>query len=170
MSRFTESNITLDFPDSNFFRFANCEGYTALSGNYFKEMDDCWYNANHNLYWFIELKDFSLATLTTFETIDQKTWEMVKKAIDSLCMFLASKHNYAYAANLNPCFPSIPNNSTCLKLITIVHCNESQKSDIQLLNERFKSKFKPYANLFGIAHYSVLEHSAAIRILPEFVK
>lgn len=41
MSGFTESNITLNFPDANFFRFANCNGYTALSGNHFKEMDVC---------------------------------------------------------------------------------------------------------------------------------
>ena len=37
MPGFTESNITLNFPDANFFVFATCEGYTALSGNHFKE-------------------------------------------------------------------------------------------------------------------------------------
>jgi hypothetical protein len=69
MPGFTESNITLNFPDANFFRFATCEGYTALSGNHFKEMDACWFDAKENLFWLIELKDFSLASLTTPETI-----------------------------------------------------------------------------------------------------
>lgn len=35
----TESAITLNFPDNNYFRFQDCEGYQALSGHNFKEMD-----------------------------------------------------------------------------------------------------------------------------------
>lgn len=92
---------------------------------------------------------------------------MVKKALDSLCMFLSSKHAYPYAANLNTCLPSpLPNSSTQFKFITIVHCDTAQKADVQLMNERFKSKFKPYALLFGITNYAVIEHSRAIQILP----
>lgn len=33
MRAFKESNIKLNFPDVNFFRLADCEGYTILSGN-----------------------------------------------------------------------------------------------------------------------------------------
>lgn len=71
MYGFTESNITLDFPDHNFFRFSACGGYTALSGNHFKEMDACWYDTYGNIYWLFELKDFSLASLTTPTTIEK---------------------------------------------------------------------------------------------------
>ena len=166
MHGFTESNITLHFPDSNFFRFSNCGGYTALSGNHFKEMDACWYDANGNFYWLIELKDFSLASLTSPDTIEKRSWDMVKKAVDSLCMFLSSKHHYPYATNLNHSFPFVPNDSTLFKFVTIVHCDQAQKPTIQLLNERFKDKFKPYAALFGISNYAVVEHSAEIRIIP----
>ena len=161
-----ESNIILNFPTEKFFRLADCTGYRSLSGNYFKEMDACWYDATDNLYWLFELKDFSLATLTTAETIEKRSWDIAKKAIDSLCMFLSSRHGYAYAANLNPCFPFIPNKNTKFKFITVVHCDSTQKPDIQLLNEKFKIKFKPYAELFGITNYSVLEHSRAKEIIP----
>ena len=163
MPGFTESNITLNFPDNNFFRFSTCQGYTSLSGNHFKEMDACWYDTGGNFYWLIELKDYSLASISTPETIEQKSWDMVKKAIDSFTMFLASKHRYGYAANLDPCFPSIPNSKTEFKFITIVHCNPSQTGDVQLLHNSFRSKFKPYANLFGINHYAVVEHTQAVR-------
>ncbi|GAA0880110.1 hypothetical protein GCM10009119_30800 [Algoriphagus jejuensis] len=167
MPGFTESSITLNFPDTNFFRFATCAGYSALSGNHFKEMDACWFDTDNNLYWLIELKDFSLASLTTQETIEKKSWDIVKKAIDSLCMFLSSKHGYPYADGLNPCFPaSTPNNTTQFKFVTIIHCNASQKADVQLINERFRNKFKPYAELFEISNYAVVEHSRAISILP----
>jgi len=166
MQKFTESNITLDFPDANFFRFSSCSGYKVLSGNHFKEMDACWYDAKNNVYWLIELKDYSTASLTGRDTIQQKSSDIVKKAIDSICMFLSSKHCYSYAINLNHCFPFVPDDHTTFNVVTIVHCDKAQKPDIQLLNEQFKSKFKPYAALFGIAKYSVIEHSAAIRVIP----
>jgi hypothetical protein len=166
MPKFTESNITLDFPDGNFFRFSSCAGYQALSGNHFKEMDACWYDAGSNVYWLMELKDYSSASLTASDTIEQKSWDMVKKAIDSICMFLASKHCYPYAVNLNPCFPFVPDDHTKFNVVTIVHCDRAQKPDIQLLNEQFRRKFKPYAVLFGITSYAVVEHSAASRCIP----
>ena len=166
MPGFTESKITLDFPDTNFFRFASCVGYKAQSGNHFKEMDACWYDRTNNVYWLIELKDFSLASLSLPENIGNRSWDMVKKAIDSLCMFLSSKHGYQYSSTLNPCFNFVPNSATQFNFITIVHCDMAQKADVQLLNERFKNKFKPYAELFGILRYSVVEHSIAKRNIP----
>jgi len=87
MPGFTESSITLDFPDSNFFRFSNCRGYTALSGNNFKEMDACWYDTTSNLYWLIELKDFTSAALSTSQNVEDRAWNLLKKAVDSLCIF-----------------------------------------------------------------------------------
>ena len=36
----TESSITLNFPDNNYFRFQDCKGYKDIQDN-FKEMDAC---------------------------------------------------------------------------------------------------------------------------------
>ncbi len=166
MPTFTESSITLNFPDNNFFRFADCSGYKSLSGHNFKEMDAGWYDMSTNTYWLFELKDYTLAAIASAQTIEQKSWDMLKKAVDSLMMLLSSKHNYPYASNLDICLPAVPNNSTQFKFITIVHCNASQKTDVQLINESFKRKFKPYASLFNILYYSVVEHSQAIRYIP----
>jgi hypothetical protein len=168
MNGFTESNITLNFPDENFFRFAGCAGYAVLSGNHFKEMDACWFDAKRNLYWLIELKDFTSATLATPETIEQKSWDIVKKAVDSLCMFLSSKHGYSHWENFGRCFPVDPNDATQFKLVTIVKCSPGQKTDVPLINNKFRSKFKPYADLFGIQYYAVIEHSAAIRNIRDY--
>jgi hypothetical protein len=167
MPGFTESNITLNFPDNNYFRFADCEGFKTLSGNYYKEMDGCWYDAVENTYWLFELKDYSLAAIDANENIDSRAWDITKKAIDSLLMFLSNKHNYPFGSNFDPCFPEKPNNLTRFKLVTIVHCNAHQKESVQLINEKFRSRFKSYALLFGIEYYSVVEHSIAIRIIPD---
>ena len=115
-------NITaagVNFPDNNFFRFADCGGYRQFSGHYFKEMDACWYDETANVYWLFELKDYSLLNLSTPETIDKKSWDMTKKAYDSLVMMLSSKH--AYTSDISACLPAIPNNTTEIKFITIVH-------------------------------------------------
>lgn len=166
MPGFTESKITLAFPDSNFFRFSECSGYSVLSRSYFKEMDACWYDKNSNLYWLIELKDFTSASLETRQNVEERAWNLLKKAVDSLCMFLSSKHAYPYDVKLNSCMPAIPNSTTEFKFISIIHCDISQSADIQLINNSFRGKFKPYADLFGISHYAVIEHTAAKRIIP----
>jgi len=166
MPGFTESNITLNFPDANYFRFSTCPGYTALSGNFYKEMDGCWYNTVENVYWLFELKDYSSASLGTIENIEKRVLDITKKAVDSLLMFLSNKHTYIYGSNFDPCFPFQPNNRTQFNLITIVHCDTSQRADVQLINEKFKNRFKPYAKLFDILKYSVVEHNSAIRIIP----
>jgi hypothetical protein len=171
MPGFTESNITLNFPDNNFFRFADCIGYKQLSGANFKEMDACWYEVGSNIYWLIELKDFT-ADFTAGISIESRVWDIVKKAVDSLQMFLSAKHSYPYGAKeLLPCMPIAPNDATNIKVFTIVHCPTGKKADIQLLHNSFRTKFSPYAKLFGIASYGVLEHTQAMRLVPhEIVK
>lgn len=166
MPGFTESSITLDFPDNNFFRFAECGGYIKLKGNNFKEMDACWYSVADNEYWFIELKDFT-ADLAAGHSIEKRVWDIVKKAVDSLSMFLSSKHNYPYGiADLLPCMPFAPDSATRLCLFTIVHCPIEKKADIQLLHNSFRTKFLPYAKLYGIDKYGVLEHTQAMHFVP----
>jgi hypothetical protein len=166
MPGFTESNITLNFPDANYFRLSVCPGYTALSGNFFKEMDGCWYDNATNTYWLFELKDYSLASLSTVEYVDKRVLDITKKAIDSLLMFLSNKHRYTYGLNFDTCFPFQSNDQTRFNFVTVIHCDATQKGDIQLINEKFKNRFKPYALLFDVVKYSVVEHDSATRIIP----
>ncbi len=165
MPLFTESNITLNFPDAQHFRFADCVGYQQLSGNHFKEMDYAWYDGDKNIYWLFELKDFSQARLNAETTMEQRAWALVKKSVDSLCMLLAAKHDYR-SVDIAACLPQKPDANTQFKFVSVIHCGATQKADISLLHEQFRQKFKPYADLFGITHYAVLEHSQAIRKIP----
>lgn len=167
MSSITESNITLDFPDERFFRLESCPGYRKLSGYHFKEMDVCWYDHAQQLYWLIELKDYSLGNLDSSSSIEKKAMDLVKKSVDTVSMFLAMQHQYPYAAHLLPCVPdgNIPSDIR-LKLLSIIRCESSQRPDVQLLNNAYRNRFKPYAELFNIRHYTVAEYSAAVRLLP----
>jgi hypothetical protein len=53
----TESSITLNFPDNNYFRLGDCEGYKILQ-NHFAEMDVCWYDSTKDILYLIELKNW----------------------------------------------------------------------------------------------------------------
>lgn len=163
---FIESNISIDFP-SQFSRICDCTGYTDLSGNFFKEMDVSYFEDSINTYYLIELKDFSLANITEPQFMRKRAWDLVKKSVDSLCFFLCTKHRYPYDINIDPFITRKPDSQTTFQLLNIIHCDPLQQPDIQLLNNLYRQIFMPYARLFNIRYYAVLEHSAAIRILNE---
>lgn len=167
MPSITESNITLEFSDERFFRLESCPGYRKLSGYYFKEMDICWYDHAQQIYWLIELKDYSYGNLDSTASIDKKAMDLVKKSVDTVSMFMAMRHQYPYATQLLPCIPdgTIPPDVR-LKLLSIIRCENSQRPDIQLLNNAYRNRFKPYAELFNIRQYTVAEYSTAARLLP----
>jgi len=48
MMPFTESSITLNFPDNNYFRLSECDAYKKLQ--HIREMDFCWYDKNDTNY------------------------------------------------------------------------------------------------------------------------
>lgn len=164
-----ESNITLKFPDQNWFRFQDCTGYQQLSGNHFKEMDVCWHDISNKMFWAIELKDFSGADLTQPEKHEKRVFDILKKAVDSLQMILAFKFKTPYAdKSLSLCFPNFPLNPSEIKLVIIINCSEAQASTIQHLNDAFKSRFFPYAKIWGIKHYFIITKDQAIRKISQF--
>ena len=52
-----ESGIILNFPDSNYFRLGDCDGYKKIQDN-FSEMDACWYDQANDTLYIIELKNW----------------------------------------------------------------------------------------------------------------
>ncbi len=168
MAAISESKITIEFPDKFHFRLEKCKAYTNLSGNHFKEMDICWYEVNECKYWLIELKDYTDTNTEIEANLKLRVMNLLKKAVDSLSIFLASKHNYFYAEEINKCLPFTPEADTEFKFLTIIHCKESQKTDVQLMHNLFRDMFKPYAVLFGIKEYGIIEHESAQKKIKKF--
>jgi len=75
-------------------------------------------------------------------------------------------NNFFRFSNCRGYLPCTPANATVMKFITVVHCDTHQRADVQLMNDSFKNKFKPYAELFGIRYYSVVNHQSAKVIVP----
>jgi hypothetical protein len=173
----TESQITLNFPDNNFFRFEDCDGYKAIQNN-FKEMDVCWYEISTDTLFVIELKDWgdnilleeSNPTFTNEKIKEMKTgitnfriWSLVQKSIDSTCMFMSILLAKPYSSKIQACSPFVITNNTKIKFLSIINWLEGDNSYVETINTAYKSKFNSYAKLFGINVFLVLTKEQAAR-------
>jgi hypothetical protein len=171
----TESGITLDFPDTNFFRFEKCKGYKHIQDN-LKEMDVCWYDKINDILYIIELKDWGNGILDeesdptkSPESIENlkrnisqaRIHALVKKSLDSVCMFASVLLNKPYAVHIQACSPFVVTHQTTIKLLSIINWNSPDSTYLDMVNTAYKSKFKPYAKLFNISSYLVLPKTEA---------
>jgi hypothetical protein len=173
----TESSITLLFPDNNFFRFENCRGYKEIQNN-FKEMDVCWYEQITDTLYIIELKDWKDGKL--MEESDpsisaQQIKEMkegiskfqintlVKKSVDSVCMFMSMLLEKPYSSNIQTCSPFKISKSTKIKLLSIINWTSTDVSYIANVNTEYRAKMNPYAKLFGIQTFLVMTKAQALQ-------
>jgi hypothetical protein len=171
----TESSISLNFPDSNHFRFQDCDGYKEIQNN-FKEMDVCWYDTINDVLYLIELKDWSDGKLleeadpsypaAKLEELKKKITlhrisELVKKSIDSSSMFISSLLGRPYAAKIELCMPFRISKDTEIVLLSVINWTNPDTSYISTINSEYKSRFQSYAKLFGIKSSVVLTKEKA---------
>ncbi len=156
----SESSIILDFPDGNYFRFQDCNGYKAIQ-NHFKEMDACWFDQSVNILYIIELKDWTIANLTDRQYSDKRIWDLVKKSVDSVCMFMSILLGKPHSASIQFCSPFSISATTKIKLLSIVNCKNSDITYISAINTEYKSRFNAYAKLFDIDSFLVLTKEKA---------
>ncbi len=168
---FTESGVTLNFPDGNFFCFENCPGYRQYSGNHFKEMDAGWFDLANSTLYLVELKDFTAANLartnaTEIQSVEKRIWNLVKKSIDS-CMMLASiQLGSPKALDISACLPQSPGRMDELFLVNILSSDRSQQADIAFIRTAYLDRLKPYKELFGIKRCTLLTYEQAKVHLP----
>ena len=159
----TESLITLNFPDNNYFRFQDCRGYKDIQ-NYFKEMDACWYDESKDILYLIELKDWSIANLSNSEYSDKRIRDLVKKSVDSVSMIMSILLQKPYSTSIQTCIPFSISSETKIKLLSIVNCNDADKVFVANVNTEYKSRFNAYAKLFDINTFVVLTKDRAIQL------
>lgn len=169
MSGFTESGITLNFPTNTWFRLQDCKTYKDNSGYHFKEMDACWLDAASNIFYLIELKDFTNASLETNQNIEQCVRDMVKKSIDSLQMINATLLSTNKGVQFQNEIQCPLRQSIIYKYISIIKIKEEQKGYLNTIKDKYNNSFKAYADLFDIQYYSVISYEAAKMYFSTFV-
>jgi hypothetical protein len=170
----TESSITLNFPDNNFFRFEDCKGYKDLQD--LKEMDACWYEQATDTLYIIELKDWKDGKLIEENDPNisvEKIKEikvgisksniniLVKKSIDSVSMFMSILLEKPYSTKIQACSPFTITKTTKFKLLSIINWTNPDITYISTINDAYKSKFMPYAKLYDIKTFIVLTKNIA---------
>ncbi len=166
----TESSITLNFPDNNYFRLCDCDGYKAIQDN-FAEMDVCWYDQTNDILYIIELKNWGNNTLveendpnfTTDEIQKMKTGisnyrieNLLKKSVDTTCMFMSILLGKKNSIKIQQCSQFKISNNTTIKLLSIINWIDIDSTYISHINTQYKSKFNSYAKLFDIKSFLVL--------------
>lgn len=81
---------------------------------------------------------------------------------------LCVKHGYAMAAEFDCIIPINLDGVRGIPLLNVVHLNQSQQPNAALMNERYKQKFKAYADLFNIRNFGVMSSEQARRKITEF--
>jgi hypothetical protein len=167
---FSESGITINFPNHDFFCFENCEGYQRLSGYHLKEMDLGWIDRSSGVVYLVELKDFTLANFRETDgsvNIDSRVWDLVKKSVDTCTLLASTIFGNAAGLEIKNCFPKpdFTLNLSDVVLIHILNSTAEQKADLQLVRDSFNQKFKAYKELFGLKQVSVLTYDQAKKYL-----
>lgn len=171
----TESSVTLNFPDNNYFRLGDCDGYKAIQNN-FAEMDACWYDQANDILYIIELKNWENNSLAeerdpnyTPEQIQRmkegisnyRIRNLLKKSIDTTCMFMSILLGKVNGIKIQQCLPFTISNNTTIKLISIINWTDTDSTYISNINTQYKSKFNSYAKLFDIKTFLVLTKDKA---------
>ena len=171
---FTESSITLDFPDANHFRLSECDGYKVL--NNVREMDCCWYNENEDILYLIELKDWGNDRLDeegdpdySIEEIKQKkegiakyrVRNLVEKSIGTLSIFSSILLGRLAGQRINDCAPFEITTNTQIVLLNVINWNIEDYSYVANINTEYKTKLNSFAKLFGVRRYIVLTKNMA---------
>lgn len=170
-----ESSVTLNFPDNNYFRLCDCDGYKALQNN-FAEMDVCWFDQTNDILYLIELKNWENNTLAeesdptyTSEQIqvmkegisNYRIRNLLKKSVDTTCMFMSILLGSQYSNKIQRCSPFTISNNTTIKLLSIINWTDTDSTYISAINTQYKSKFNSYAKLFDIKTFIVLTKDKA---------
>ncbi|QZE13283.1 hypothetical protein K4L44_11875 [Halosquirtibacter laminarini] len=150
MNGFTESGITLNFPDTRWFRFQDLDVYKQLSGFNFKEMDACWYDTRQDKLYLIELKDFNDDDIKNKKNATNRIDNLIKKSLDSLQMILSYQQSRPLGAQLLQSNQIKVTQDTTLLFVSILNVLQSQEPDLSFIRERFKSKFRAYEKLFDL--------------------
>jgi hypothetical protein len=174
----TESSITLNFPDNNYFRLCDCDGYKSIQNN-LAEMDVCWYDQTYDTLYIIELKNWENNTLAeegdpnyTPEKIQKmkagisnyRIENLLKKSVDTTCIFMSILLGKVNGIKIQQCSPFTISNKTTIKLLSIINWTDIDSTYISYIDTQYKSKFNSYAKLFEIKTFLVIPKDKASQL------
>lgn len=171
MPSIVESNITLDFPTASWFRFEKTDPYQPLSGLWFKEMDACWLDAANNIFYAIELKDYTESKNPDEHTIDHRRYDLLKKVVDTIQMVMSAKYQTEFGKELETIKGiDLHTSDLIYHYLIIVKEKEENMPMFQALKDNCRDMVKPYLTVWGHSRFSMMTYDNAKTKFPNFVK
>lgn len=160
MAGFTESGTTLDFPSESWFRFQQSEPYSDVSCFGFKEMDACYIETQDDgskTFYAIELKDFTETNSLAEDNMGKRIWDIVKKNVDTLQMFLSARYQHHFGIHLEES-KSVDLHTDMAKaiFITIVNVKQENALLLQTLKDKCLSKLSAYSKVWDEVSFTLM--------------
>lgn len=172
MSGFTESSITLDFPTGSWFRFEKSQPYSSISGFHYKEMDACWVKdmgPGQSEFYAIELKDYKSAKFA--EKAETRVWDIVKKVVDTIQMFLSARHQYPFGKKLEAEKQvDLHTGVTKAMFLTVVDIKPEDSLLFSVMKDKCLNRLKGYQSVWNDLEIHILTKTQAQKHFSEFVK
>ena len=162
--KFTESNIELDLPEADSFRFQDLDSYKKLSSYSFKEADACWYDKDRNRLYLVELKDFTSANLAEAGNIKTRIFDLIKKSVDSLQMILSIQLKNNYGNKITDEMGFELSENCKIKFVMILNINDFQKEALNAIGDKFKVQFKAYETIFDLERPVIINRDKAAEV------
>lgn len=173
MAGFTESNITLDFPKDSWFRFQQSKPYSDISGFGFKEMDACYVDeleVGNRVFYAIELKDYSAADSLTEDNMTNRIWDIVKKNVDTIQMFMSAKYQNGFGLGLEAQKGIDLHSSIGMaRFVTVVNIKPENVQMLQAMKDKCLDKLRAYSCVWDNISITLMTKEQAQKRF-EFVK
>ena len=167
MAGFTESGTTLEFPSENWFRFQQSKPYCDVSGFGFKEMDACFLETKGDgtkVFYAIELKDFTETNSLEESNMTKRIWDIVKKNVDTLQMYLSAKYQQQFGIELeNVKSVDLHTNMDRAIFVTIVNVKPENVQLLQALKDKCQSKLCAYSRVWDGVVFTLMSGEQAKR-------
>jgi len=165
MPGFTESGITLDFASGSWFRFQQSKPYSDVSGFGFKEMDACYLCQGPNgqrIFYAIELKDFSETESLAADNMSKRIWDIVKKSVDTLQMFMSAKYQQSFGVALeNEKGVDLHVGISKAVFVTIINTGLENTMMVQALKDKCLGKLKAYSKVWDDVSFTLMTKEQA---------
>lgn len=161
MHQIEENGITLSFPDANYIQFGRTEEYKKLKSHSVKEMDVCWYNAERNTFWMIELKAFinpknnkHIETdLSDSKKFDHWLDELYTKMLHTLSMVESNRSTTKQLRDQRI------SDETTFILAAVLNVKTGQETYCQHIADKLNARLKPIKAIYKVSSIKIIPYS-----------
>ena len=122
------------------------------------------------IFYAIELKDFSEAESLADDNMSKRIWDIVKKSVDTLQMFMSAKYQQSFGLALEK-EKNVDLHAGVSKavFVTIVNTKQENTLMVQTLKDKCLNKLKAYSKVWDNVSFTLMTKEQARKCF-DFIK